>query len=341
MNGKKLLPVALILAGLAVGIPTERALRSFRAATTTDASGTSWVRYVMVGFGGFRGVVSEVLWIRAADLQEEGRYFELIQLADWITALDPRADEAWVFNAWNLSYNIPAMLPDPNARLSWVRAGLSLLADKAIPANPATPRLYRELGWLYQNKIGSADDTAHKTYKLALAAEFADRDAVIGEAPGAKLDKTTVTEIETTFGPLDWRLAPSHAVYWAWRGLKCAQKKGFEREALRRMVRQNLFTLVSEGKFTGDLDAGTFTTAPDYDIVKGLIAFCEETVNEDPTEKRIYALTLARLIGTLSRAGHQEECARLYGRFSELLTSLHIAVPSYSDVVAGKGVQDL
>ena len=341
MMVRRQLPLLLILAGLAVGIPAERALRSFRAATATDASGTSWVRYIMVGFGGFRGVVSEVLWLRAADLQEEGRYFELIQLADWITALDPRADEAWVFNAWNLSYNIPAMLPDPNARLSWVRAGISLLADKAIPANPATPRLYRELGWLYQNKIGSPDDSAHKTYKLALAREFANREDVIGDAPDARLDKSVVAEIESAVGPLDWRLAPSHAVYWAWRGLKCATEKGFEREALRRMVRQNLVTLVTDGKFTGDIDGGTFSTAPDYDIVNGLVAFCEETLAEDPTENRIYSLTLSRLIETLARAGRDDDCRRLYTRLSELLDSQNIPVPPFADVIGGKVIQGL
>lgn len=332
MKTRRLLPLLLLAAGLAALVPTERALRQARAAASHGAAETGWVRYVMVGLGGFRGVVSEILWIRATTLQEQGRYFELVQLADWITALDPRAAEAWVFNAWNLSYNVPAMLPDHAARLNWVRAGISLLRDKAIPANPDTPRLYRELGWLYQNKVGADSDDAADVYRLALARAFPDRDAVTG--PDARLDPATVAEIEARFGELDWRLAPAHAIYWAWRGLRYAPG-GFEREALRRMVRQNAFSLVTDGRFAGDLGQNRFATAPDLDKVAGLVAFCEETLREDPGEAGVYSLTLARLVQILAAAGRDGEARKLYARLAELLPSLKQPVPSFEAVVAG------
>ncbi len=327
------IPVLLLLAGIAVFIPAERSLRNARAAASRGASETGWVRYVMVGLGGFRGVVSEVLWIRASTLQEEGRYFELVQLADWITALDPRAAEAWVFNAWNLSYNVPAMLPDHRSRINWVHAGIDLLKDKAIPANPDNPRLYRELGWLYQNKIGSDDDPAAPLYRLALANEFSDRATVIGTDASAKLDAATVAEIEKVFGAVDWRLAPSHAIYWAWRGLKCAPK-GFEREALRRMIRQNGLTLVMAGRI--GISDGRITTAPDLDKAKGLVAFCEDTLREDPGDAGIYSLTLARLVQIMSIAGRAEDARRLYARFSEVMKMRHVPVPTFEQVLAGE-----
>ncbi len=334
MKLRRSMPIILLLGGLAVSIPSERALRAARADASHGVSETGWVRYVMVGLGGFRGVVSEVLWIRAAILQEQGRYFELVQLADWITALDPRAAEAWVFNAWNLSYNVPAMLPDHRSRLNWVRAGIELLKDKAIPANPDTPRLYRELGWLYQNKVGSNDDDAAPIYKLALAREFADRTAVIG--PGSKLDAGTVAEIEKQFGELDWRLAETHAIYWAWRGLKCAPPAGFERQALRRMVRQNAFVLVMAGHFTGDIAAGRFETKPNYGLVPKLVAYCEETLREDPLEAGIYSLTLARLVQVLVTVHHDDEAKRLYARFVEIMAMRKVPAPTYEEVVAGE-----
>ena len=333
MKLRRSIPLFLLLAGLAVSIPSERALRAARAAASHGVSETGWVRYVMVGLGGFRGLVSEVLWIRATTLQEQGRYFELVQLADWITALDPRAAEAWVFNAWNLSYNVPAMLPDHRSRLNWVRAGIDLLKDKAIPANPDTPRLYRELGWLYQNKVGSDDDPAAPLYKLALAQEFADRSAAIG--PNARLDTGTVAEIENRFGKLDWRLAEAHAIYWAWRGLKCAPS-GFEREALRRMVRQNAVVLVMAGHFTGDIAARRFATAPDYCLVPGLVAFCEETLREDPDEAGIYSLTLAHLVQVLSAAKRDDEAHRLYARFIEVMALRNMPAPTYEQVLRGE-----
>ena len=334
MKLRRNLPLLLLLAGLGVSIPAEHRLRRARESATRGVSETGWVRYVMVGLGGFRGVVSEVLWIRATTLQEEGRYFELVQLADWITSLDPRAAESWVFNAWNLSYNVPAMLPDHRSRLNWVKAGIDLLKDKAIPANPDTPRLYRELGWLYQNKVGSDDDPAAYLYRLALANDFAKRDTAIGKGPDDKLDADIVDEIEKVFGTMDWRLAPSHAIYWAWRGLKCAPD-GFERQALRRMVRQNGLSLVVEGRITGDINKGHFSTAPDFDKVKGLVDFCEETLREDPGDAGIYSLTLARLVQIMAAAGRGEEARKLYARFAELMAERKVAAPTFEQVVAG------
>ncbi len=328
-------PVLLLVAGITAFIPAEHSLRTARAAASRGISETGWVRYVMVGLGGFRGVVSEVLWIRATTLQEEGRYFELIQLADWITALDPRASEAWVFNAWNLSYNVPAMLPDHRSRVNWVRAGIDLLKDKAIPANPDNPRLYRELGWLFQNKVGSDDDPAAFLYRLALANEFSDRATVIGTGPGAKLEAKIVAEIEKVFGEFDWRLASSHAIYWAWRGLKCAPG-GFEREALRRMVRQNGLTLVTNGRITGDISKGKITTAPDLGKAAGLIAFCEDTLREDPNDAGIYSLTLAHLVQIMSAAERHDDARRFYARFTELMNLRHVPVPTFEQVLAGE-----
>ena len=334
MKRRSLLPLALLAAGLAILVPTERSLRQSRTEAQNGTPEKGWVRYVMVGLGGFRGIISEVLWIRATTLQDEGRYFELVQLADWITALDPRAAEAWVFNAWNLSYNVPAMLPDHASRLNWVRAGISLLADKAIPANPETPRLYRELGWLYQNKVGSDDDPAAPFYRLALARDFSEPRADTVQNQGGRLDAATVAEIEALFGHLDWRLAEAHAIYWAWRGLKYASS-GFEREALRRMIRQNAYSLVLAGRFTGDIAAGRFSTEPDYDIVPGLVSFCEETLREDPREADIYSLTLARLVQMLAHAERMDEARKLYARLSELLSAAKRPVPTFDEVGDG------
>ena len=100
-------PFVCLVAAVAAAIPLEAVLRAARhrrlaPAVAAAAEQPLWVQYVMVGLGGFRGIVSEALWLRAGRLQEQGRYFEQVQLADWITALDPRATDAWTFNAWNL-----------------------------------------------------------------------------------------------------------------------------------------------------------------------------------------------------------------------------------------------
>ena len=33
---------------------------------------------------GFRGIIVDILWVRALDLQHDSKYFELVQLSDWI-----------------------------------------------------------------------------------------------------------------------------------------------------------------------------------------------------------------------------------------------------------------
>ena len=59
-----------------------------------------------VALGGFRGIIANLLWMRANRLQVDGKYFELVQLSDWITKLQPNFTHVWKHLAWNMSYNI-------------------------------------------------------------------------------------------------------------------------------------------------------------------------------------------------------------------------------------------
>lgn len=337
MTRKLLTPTVLLLAGLFLLVPAERATRLARDTASLGHSDTPWVRYVMVGMGGFRGVVSEVLWIRADRLQQQGRYMELVQLSDWITALDPRATEGWVFNAWNLAYNITAMLPDYNARLSWLQAGISLLRDKALPANPNTPRLYQELGWLYQNKIGTSGDSAHIVYKLALAREFNEdgsRIRIPRSSLGSDLDPRLVQKIEKRFGKIDWRLANAHALYWACKGLEL-HPTGYDEESLRRMVQQTLVAMVFDGHFTGNVEKGIYQTSPAFELVPGLEAFFEETIAARESEKPIYSIVLARLVGAFAKADLENEARETYRKLEAIAEETDITLPSYEEVAAG------
>jgi len=106
-------------------------------------------------------------------LQEEGKYFELVQLSKWITGLEPRFAQVWAFHAWNLAYNISVLFQDHEDRWRWVRNGISLLRDDGIRYNPGDTELYRELGWFFQHKIGGEYDQANWHYKRSWAAEMA------------------------------------------------------------------------------------------------------------------------------------------------------------------------
>ncbi|MCK5473490.1 MAG: hypothetical protein KAI59_05610, partial [Planctomycetes bacterium] len=127
--------------------------------------------FATVAMGAFRGLVVDVLWIRADKLKQEGQFFDAKQLAEWITTLQPRFAEVWEFQAWNMAYNISVAIPatQPDQRWQWVKNGYELIRDQGIELNPKSILLYQELARIFQNKIGGISDDAHKYYKLQLA----------------------------------------------------------------------------------------------------------------------------------------------------------------------------
>ena len=127
--------------------------------------------FATVAMGAFRGLLVDVLWLRADRLKEAGQFFDAKQLAEWITTLQPRFAQVWEFHAWNMAYNISVAIPatQPEERWRWVKNGYELLRDQAIPLNPKSILLYRELARIFQHKIGSVSDDVHKYYKLQLA----------------------------------------------------------------------------------------------------------------------------------------------------------------------------
>jgi hypothetical protein len=128
--------------------------------------------FAAVATGAFRGLVVDILWMRADKLKEEGQFFDARQLAEWITRLQPRFASVWEFHAWNMAYNISVAIPatQPDQRWRWVRNGYELLRDEAIDKlKLKNITLYRELARIFQHKIGGVSDDAHKYYKLQLA----------------------------------------------------------------------------------------------------------------------------------------------------------------------------
>ena len=127
--------------------------------------------FATIALGAFRGLVVDVLWMRADKLKEQGQFFDARQLAEWITTLQPRFASVWEFQAWNMAYNISAAIPaeQPDQRWQWVKNGYELLRDQGIVLNPRSMLLYRELALIFQHKIGDITDDAHKYYKLQLA----------------------------------------------------------------------------------------------------------------------------------------------------------------------------
>ncbi|MFC1633462.1 hypothetical protein ACFL5Z_01360 [Planctomycetota bacterium] len=128
--------------------------------------------FATIATGAFRGLVVDVLWMRADKLKEEGQFFDARQLAEWITILQPRFASVWVFHAWNMAYNISVAIPasQPDQRWRWVRNGYELLRDEAITKYKLTDiEIYHEMARILQHKMGGLSDDVHKYYKLQMA----------------------------------------------------------------------------------------------------------------------------------------------------------------------------
>lgn len=135
--------------------------------------------------GTFRGIVADVLWMRAENLKQEGKYYESHQLAKWICTLQPRFAAVWRFQAWNMSYNISVATHTTRERWQWVYNGIRLLRDEGIPNNERVVPLYHEMAWIWFHKVGERMDDYHWPYKRIWATYM---ETLLGHPPLAASD---------------------------------------------------------------------------------------------------------------------------------------------------------
>ncbi len=148
-----------------------------------------------IAMGAFRGLFVNILWIRANELKEQGKYHEAIELSSAITKLQPRFPQVWAFHAWNMAYNISVTTQTPEERWQWVNAGIDLLRDEGLQANPNDMLLHKELGWIYLHKIAGYTDDANQYYKRKVAEEWT---VVLGEPPSMRPPPPEEGEESTT-----------------------------------------------------------------------------------------------------------------------------------------------
>jgi hypothetical protein len=302
-------PVMLALAAvLFFGVSqTQRALNHDRETlgltrVTPLENAPPVLAFTTVALGGFRGLISNALWIRANNLQDEGKYFEMVQLADWITKLEPHFGQVWYYQGWNMAYNISVKFNDPADRWRWVQRGIELLRDQGIPWNPDDTLLYRELSWFFQHKMGHNLDDAHQFYKIAWAGEMKDLfggkpnfgellDPQTDEAKARvqtlrekyKMDPQLMKDVDELYGPLEWWLPDAHAIYWAELGRRKAKNE--EQQTLRRSIYQTMQQAFVRGGLTENKIDNTFTLGPNLELVEKVNGTWESLMDEDLTQK--------------------------------------------------------
>ena len=248
--------------------------------------------FTTVALGGFRGLISNFLWIRANDLQQDDKFFEAAQLADWITKLEPTFAQVWLFQAWNMAYNISVKFKDFPDRWRWVERGIELLRDDGLRYNPNSILIYRELGWFFQHKMGQNLDDANLYYKSQWAGEMknffgpngTNFDRLLRPQTAEdfqqlqvftnqyKLDPAFVKLVDEKYGPFDWRLPEAHAIYWGAKGLDEAAKnpdkvKADDLITVRRIIYQSLLQSFHHGRVVPDPFNHTYSLGPNLDLV--------------------------------------------------------------------------
>lgn len=119
--------------------------------------------------GGFRGLLVDAVWLRARKLEIDGKFWELVQLYDWIGKLEPHLDRIWAYNAWNMAYNVVAQLKNSEERWQWIWRAIETLRDQGLKYNPRSVEIYRELSWIFFQKISRETDEHQLYYKHRLA----------------------------------------------------------------------------------------------------------------------------------------------------------------------------
>ena len=314
----KFYKVALLLAAAALLVMSSLCQRALNRQRADPALGLTRVTplenappvlaFTTVALGGFRGLIANALWSRAMDLQEQDKYFEKVQLADWITKLEPHFTQVWLVQAWDMAYNISVKFSDHADRWRWVQRGIELLRDEGLRYNPGEALMYRELAWFFQHKMGQSLDDAHNYYKMAWAGEMTralgnsltnlaellnpQSDELRQRAERLrekfKLNPAIMLEVDRLYGPLDWRLPETHAMYWAVAGLAVVRKTDAESQkeitALRRVIYQSMHAAVLRGRIISQRADGSVRIGPNLDLVAKTNEAYERMMRDDQEE---------------------------------------------------------
>ncbi len=332
-----------------------------------------------LSLGVFRSMILDGLWIRAGNMQREKRFFELVQLFDLIGILQPYDDKVWAFSAWNMSYNCSVAFPNtqPEERWRWVRNGLDRMLKHGLVYNPNNQLLLWETGWVFFHKIGMNLDDCHLFYKTKLAESmhllFKDFPIQATQVEQAMLDSShpkhqmaleiartlkrdwhldveAMAKLENSprFGPLDWRLAEVHSIYWATQALEHGTY-GKREVDLQRMVYQSMQHLLKEGQliyFPADdkLDARVVFW-PDTRQIPPICRMFEEEMDifakqssGNGTVRSAYGYFLEEAIELLYFAGQQKEAETLFKESNEKLPDI-LSGTSAADHIDSKSAE--
>ena len=199
---RKLLYIGLILAIFFVlvfyrpnVIEDEAKAMSLREEDRGDVELTGKV--VTLGLTGLRGVVVTALWSGAKEKMEKNQWNELELLVRSVTKLQPHFVTPWLFQSWNLSYNVAVQCDREADQYFYITRGIELLSE-GERQNKSNPEMRYYVGFYNQHKIMLADRTPMlmALYRMSCI-DPAQRDARRFRKPGAAgMDALDMLEFE-------------------------------------------------------------------------------------------------------------------------------------------------
>jgi hypothetical protein len=113
-------------------------------------------RLMQLSLTGSRGIVTCWLWNTAVDKQKKNQWNEMEFLVRTLTKLQPHFTVPWLFQSWNLSYNVTAAVDSVPDKYFFITRGIELLWE-GERQNQNNPDLRFSIGFYTQHKIAQSD----------------------------------------------------------------------------------------------------------------------------------------------------------------------------------------
>src|SRR5579884_3837201 len=114
--------------------------------------------FVRLGLTGSRGLVTCYLWQDAIEQQKKNQWNDLEQTVRQLTVLQPHFITPWLFQSWNLAYNVSVESDRVNDKYFYITRGIGLLAE-GERQNHDNPDIRWSIGFFTQHKICQSDET--------------------------------------------------------------------------------------------------------------------------------------------------------------------------------------
>ena len=114
--------------------------------------------FVRLSLTGSRGLVTAGLWMSAMEMQRKNQWNQLELMVRTVTKLQPHFITPWLFQSWNLAYNVSVESDRVRDKYFYVTRGIQLLAD-GERQNHDNPDIRFWLGFYTQQKVCQSDET--------------------------------------------------------------------------------------------------------------------------------------------------------------------------------------